>query len=231
MKGDARQVRTLLYQGADVNALEVEVTPRPGKESTGITALMEAALYGRALVARLLLARGADANRVNYLHITALERAVAAGHLDCVRLLFERTTRPHARQDSLVAAAIFHRLSCLNYLLNNGVPVESQSSISGYTALVAAAENGEMDCVKLLIQRGANVNTPDAHGYTPLMMAAYERRLPVVQFLLAHGAEVSSKDKESRSVLTWAHTRGGSRGSVQEEESITRLLHQAGANE
>ena len=230
-KGEIRVVQTFLDLGVDINVMEVGVTPRPGEEIRGWTALMAAASKGRTPVARLLLARGADANKEDHQQMGALEWAVIHGHLGCVKLLFDRTTRPHAQGDALVSAVIFHHPAILKYLLYKGVPVESQARGSGNTAFVAAAENGCLDCVKLLLQHRANIKTSDAHGYTPLMMAAYARHLAMVKFLLRIGADVNSRDKEGRSAVMWAEETAPRDNCKKEEQSILRILKQVGAKE
>ena len=85
--------------------------------------------------------------------------------------------------------------------------------------------------MRLLLARGANVNTSEAHGYTPLMLAAYERQLAMVKFLLRHGADVNRRDTEGRSALTWAEETAPRNHCEKEEQSVLRILKQAGAKE
>src|SRR5205814_761902 len=51
-----------------------------------------------------------------------------------------------------------------------------------------------VDAVKLLIERGAEVNTAEEfRGQTPLMFAAVENHSDVVKFLIDHGAGVNTR--------------------------------------
>lgn len=47
----------------------------------------------------------------------------------------------------------------------------NKPSSSGETALHKAASKGNLDCIKLLIERGANANVLDKQGRTPLLLA------------------------------------------------------------
>ena len=60
------------------------------------------------------------------------------------------------------------------------------------TALHRAAFIGELNIVKLLVAKGADVNVADADGTTPLSCAALEGNLDVVKCLMLHGAKPSA---------------------------------------
>lgn len=62
-------------------------------------------------------------------------------------------------------------------------------SVSG-TAMMAAAKNGRLAAVKLLVENKADVNT-GSDMLTPLMAAAQRGHLQVVEFLLANKAKVN----------------------------------------
>jgi Ankyrin repeats (3 copies) len=80
-KGDAAAVTSLLDKGADVNA----------KFRYGQTALFKAAERGQAEVVKVLLARGADVTvKDTFYGATARTWAMNGGHIEVVRLLFEK---------------------------------------------------------------------------------------------------------------------------------------------
>ena len=59
---------------------------------------------------------------------------------------------------------------------------------SAYNALDRAAANGHKDVVKLLLDRGAEVNAKDGVGWSALHLAAREGHKDVVLLLLDRGA-------------------------------------------
>ncbi|WP_253303135.1 ankyrin repeat domain-containing protein [Wolbachia endosymbiont of Phyllotreta cruciferae] len=52
----------------------------------------------------------------------------------------------------------------------------------------------EAKTVKLLVEKGANVNAADARGYTALHLAVTEKRLEIVRELIKSGAEVNAEE-------------------------------------
>jgi len=63
-------------------------------------------------------------------------------------------------------------------------------------ALHRAADKGDLDKVKHLLERGADVNSRDKDGWTPLHWAAFEGKTKMVKFLLSKGALPSAKAYE-----------------------------------
>ncbi|MBS0351676.1 MAG: protein kinase, partial [Proteobacteria bacterium] len=75
----------------------------------------------------------------------------------------------------------------------------------GDTALQLAARLGDLDLVKTLIDREANVHQANHAGITPLMCASERGHTPVMQLLIAeHKAAVDSTDQSGDTALFWA---------------------------
>jgi ankyrin repeat protein len=58
------------------------------------------------------------------------------------------------------------------------------------TRLMYAAETGNMERLKFLIDNGSNVNQQDKHGHSALFLAAWENRFDIVRLLHAEGADL-----------------------------------------
>lgn len=66
---------------------------------------------------------------------------------------------------------------------------------SGNTALHLAIQNGDEQIIKLLLDKGANVNAVDNNGRTPLHEAVVQANEPIVQLLLENGANIPVNKK------------------------------------
>ncbi|RMD45923.1 MAG: ankyrin repeat domain-containing protein [Aquificota bacterium] len=61
--------------------------------------------------------------------------------------------------------------------------------------LIEAVKSGNIDRVRLLIAKGADINAKDERGGTPLHWAAYYNRKEIAKLLLMQGANPEIKDK------------------------------------
>jgi len=74
-----------------------------------------------------------------------------------------------------------------------------------------AAGNGYTKIAKLLISRGANVNTKNNKGNTPLHRAAvrgYAEYTETAKLLIENGADMNAKNKEGKTPLKISIEKG-----------------------
>jgi ankyrin repeat protein len=216
-------VGRLLRAGADPNA----------RALSGHTALVLAAGYdGAEESVRRLLERGANANAIVTQGIvpaaTALTRAAMRGDTATVKLLLQHG----ASLDSIAGAqrvpvALFIAVlqgdsNMVDFLLSQGANTETRLHLEdiGFdstTPLMAAAEAGFPDLVRLLLKRGADPNAQDNAGLTPLMYAAAaidRGNTEIVEALIASGARTSAQAAHAETALSLAQQYGNRRAAA-----------------
>ena len=67
----------------------------------------------------------------------------------------------------------------------------NQATSNGWTPLMSAAKNGQLDVAQFLVQQGAEVDRANSNGWLPFMIAAQEGHLEVAKFLLQQGTEAA----------------------------------------
>ena len=88
--------------------------------------------------------------------------------------------------------------------------------------LIAAAERGDTDAVRQLLQQGADVNARDERGRTPAMAATHGNRVDTVAALIQAGADINIRDNQLDNPVLYA----GAEGLLD----ILKLTIAAGAN-
>lgn len=99
-------------------------------------------------------------------------------------------------------------LEAIRELLGPELDVNTVDKKFGKTPLCWAAEYGQLEVVKLLLNHGADFSLADLIGRKPLLWAARYGYKRVVQLLLDRGDSVDSKDKNGRTPLSLAAREG-----------------------
>jgi len=88
--------------------------------------------------------------------------------------------------------------------LELGADVNAIHLSSTKTALLLACDGGQIATVRLLLQRGANIEAVDNLGYTALHYASLHGARDVVKYLITLGADVDCRDRCGRTPLMFA---------------------------
>jgi uncharacterized protein len=146
-------VRTLLKDGADVNAAQGD----------GMTALHWAALHGDGDLAKMLLYAGANVRATTRLGgYTPLHLASEAGVVGPMQALLDAGAPIELLTATgvtpLMLAATSGNVDAVALLVDRGAKLEAKDSAHGETALMFAAALDRVDVVKLLVKRGADLH-------------------------------------------------------------------------
>jgi ankyrin repeat protein len=100
------------------------------------------------------------------------------------------------------------------------------------TAIHVAASSNQVDMIRLLLSRGAQVESIGKSGGTPLHWAAYHGKVQATEFLIKNGADVNARCEKYRAgPILWAANGSAARGADQSDYSqIARALLQNGAD-
>lgn len=177
--GSARMVERLLKAGANPNLTL----------ASGETPLMMASRSGNARVAKMLIGRGANVNATDQGQgQTALMWAAAERHPDVVQALVEGGADVHARSRSWREVVLPSGASGTN---RRGLAERTEG---GYTALLFAAQQGDVETARLLLAAGANINDVAPAGTSALVVAAHSGHGALGAYLLEQGADANASD-------------------------------------
>ena len=195
INGNAAMIEKLLQGGANLNG---------PLSQYGDTALMMAARTGKTDAVQLLLDRGAQANaKETWGDTTALMWATSEGHPDVVKMLIDRGANVNAR------SKIVPETTQDTVRPRDPKPGEGprKDYYGGFTPLMFAARQGDLESARLLVAAGADINIVAGDGKGPLALAIYNGNYELASFLIDSKADVNLADAERFTPLFWAVDR------------------------
>lgn len=131
----------------------------------------------------------------------SIHEAAEKGEIDKVKSLIASGEDVNARDE--------YGLTPLHYATAHAklilVPAKNSTGMpKGYTSYEQVPK-GDLDLVKFLVSKGADVNAKDSVGKTPLHMSASLGTIEVSKFLVYKGAAVNQKDNHGLTSLDYAN--------------------------
>ncbi len=159
-------------------------------ENYGGTALLYAVRGRHAVTAKALVAEYMRTRKTIEEGEEIFYYALHAGDLDLVRTLAEQgidTRKDHF----LPTAARRSSMEIFKFLLDRVADEEFRNGRVNPSVLNSAAASGVLAKVKLVMERGADVNARDRSGLNALYWGVYQSAADVVSYLLEKGIEVN----------------------------------------
>src|SRR6185436_3279161 len=159
----------------------------------GQTVLMAAARTGRPEVVKLLLARGANPNAAEReFGETALMWAAGNDHAEAVRVLVAGGANPNTRSTVI---------NLPKAKVDFSFAVATALPRGGFTALMYAAREGQINGVTALADAGADLNAVDPEGSTAIVIATVNMHYDVAARLAEKGANADIGDAAGMGAL------------------------------
>ena len=190
----------------------------------GVTAISLACVNGNAAIIDRLLKAGIDVNAAGPEGETALMTAARTGRIEAVKLLLDRGATIDAReswhgQTALMWAAAQRHPAIVRELIGRGANVNARSNLEKWerqttaeprekwlplgsmTPLLYASREGCVECAKVLVEAGADLNAADPDGVTPSISAIINGHYDVAVLLIEQGADPNLADNTGRTPL------------------------------
>ena len=187
-RNDVEMAEMLLRAGADAK----------GANEFGATALYAAAGAAELPMTQKLIAAGADPNAALTSGETALMQAARRGNVDIVQALLAAKADPNAKekngsQNALMWAVAAKQSAVADALVRGGADVHGGSK-SGFTPLMFAAQQGDVDSIRVLLRAGAKVDDKQEGAPSALVIASAMVHVDAVNLLLENGANPNLTD-------------------------------------
>jgi ankyrin repeat protein len=184
--------------------LKAGANPNSGKEGQNDPAwaekpLLYCARFNYIKGMQLALQHGADINCKSG-KVSPLYLAVQNGNLEITRMLLKQGADPNENPEGLDFLLLLalelgsKSIEMLDLLFDHGARIEEEDNSTEYrrTALARAAGNKDVNIVKYLLKRGADVNHAGKNSHPPIYAASWSSNIDSVRVLLKAGADVNA---------------------------------------
>ena len=208
LASDRARIEILLDKGADINK----------RNQQGYPPLQMAARQRDSNMLPFLIEKGADVNGTDSDGWTALAHAAFRNHVPSIEVLAASDADLEKGPPGFTPLAIAiseGKFFAAKALIDAGANVNAVSGDDHLTPLMLIAAQKQVDkraqsvhqgvssveLARLLIDKGADVNTRSVKGVTPLMVAAAHDNPPLIGVLVQAGADVEAKSANGKTAL------------------------------
>lgn len=195
-----------------------------GQSDETLSAVQSCLANGRVQAAEFLASRGVPMN---------LEEAAGVGRLDLVKTFFNEEGRlqPYATREQMLQGFLwacgYGRNAVVEFFIDKGLDLGSQDR-NGQTGLHWAAIFGQLETIRLLLDRKASLETRNVYGGTVLGQALWSAIhsehgpacVPALEMLIAAGAKIEP------GMLAWLEQQNASPSTKERVFAVLRLHRQ-----
>ena len=193
---------------AGVTPLWLACRPRSFDPQRSVDAAATVSKQPAEHLVQLLLEFGADADKESFCRQTPLAAASATGDAAIVqRLIRAGADVNHVDDNGLTAlmlAAHLGHVGIAGILLDAGATLNPDPAHGKLSALLLAAESGRDEVIKLLVERGAQIDYIHDDGATALTVASAAGNASTVALLIRLGANLYIQDRFHKTAMDYA---------------------------
>jgi ankyrin repeat protein len=198
-EGSVSEAKKLINKGFDVNKRD--------RENSGWTPIFYAVAGGNEEMVSLLIERGANVNGIDADRFSPLYYALVAKKLKIAKKLIggggDVNFRYTSNANLLTIAIANGSQEMMDVLIAAGATLEPLPQEK--TLLHFAAQLGNIEIAKKLIEKGLNVNDQENRTQqTPLLCATNFNKIEMIKFLISKGANPNIGDNSNRTPLILA---------------------------
>ena len=182
-------VKLLVENGAKID----------GKSNEGVTVFDTAISNGNPKIANYLIAKGIDISKMKTADWAAI------GNLEKVKADIKNGKSidlPNSKGFTPLEASLSNKhINVAKYLIENGAVITTK-------AIRYPAGYGDLDVIRFLVDKGADVNGKESYGLTVLMSASGSGNLKLVEYLVEQGTDINVTDNSGETALFDATKKG-----------------------
>ena len=179
--------------------------------------LHAAAAEGDVAAIERLIGEGEKPNIQDSRSRTPLIVAAFRRQHEAAQALLQHGANPNAHDtdgyDALAIAVVNNDLDMVKIMIEGGADVRAKTGFDNGSALISAAQLGQVEIVQALIAAKADIDHANARGWTALTTAVAlgsgdKEHLAIVEALVKAGADGDIKDRAGMKAIDYARRRG-----------------------
>lgn len=196
--GASDAVFALIDSGTNINV----------KDASGWTPLTYAVSYNMLDVMRYLVSNKADIDLAQSEGKTALMLATEKNDLETISYLIDAGAQIDIVDakgcTAFLYAVLYDNNDIAKTLLNKSKDSVDKDSVDGFTPLMVAANNKNIEMVRMIVTAGANINKVDSYGRSAFTYAVAKNSMDVAEYLMENGADVTLVDVNDANAFMYA---------------------------